>query len=81
MFVNDLVKTYGYTRDKLAHFNISIFNAANDDWMTIDHPTVDEYIYLCDRPVVDWLAEEDNQINITIYAIPQDYEIFRKYLH
>lgn len=31
MFVNELIKTYGYTRDKLTHFNISIFNPITDD--------------------------------------------------
>ena len=53
MFVNDLVKTYGYTRDKLTHFNILIFNPITDDWITIKNPTADEYIHLCDRIVVD----------------------------
>lgn len=53
MFVNDMIKTYGYTRDKLSHFNIAIFNPITDDWITIKHPTADEYIHLCDRSIVD----------------------------
>lgn len=31
MFVNDMIKTYGYTRNKLSHFNIAIFNPITDD--------------------------------------------------
>lgn len=81
MFVNDLVKTYGYTRHKLEHFTISIYNPTTDDWMEIKKPTADEYIHLCDRLVVDWITEDDDMVAITVYASPMDFDIFRKYLN
>lgn len=82
MFVNDMVKTYGYTRDRLNHFIFSIYNPATTEWVTIKHPTADEYVYLCDRLVIDWMVDldEEDEINITVYMIPQDYEVFRKYI-
>ena len=53
MVVNDMVKTFGYTHDKLNHFTISIFDFSTDGFVTIRHPTADEYIFLCNRPVID----------------------------
>jgi len=81
MFVNDMIKTYGYTHNKLNHFNISIFNPSTDDWITINHPTADEYIHLCDRLVIDWMESSDEKetIDITVYAVPGDFDTFRKY--
>lgn len=81
MVINDMLKTYCYTRNKLNHFNISIFNPFTDNWITIKHPTADEYIYLCDRNIVDWTinAEEEDTIDITVYMLPDDQEIFSKY--
>lgn len=79
MFVNELIKTYGYTRDKLTHFNISIFNPITDDWITIKHPTADEYIQLCDRQIIDWMIGEDETVEITVYSCPNDFENFTKY--
>lgn len=79
MFVNDMIKTYGYTRDKLSHFNIAIFNPITDDWITIKHPTADEYIHLCDRSIVDWMIGENEAVDITVYSCPNDFENFAKY--
>lgn len=81
MFVNDMLKTYGYTRNKLDHFTISIFNPSTDDWITIKHPTADEYIHLCDRPVIDWMSSlgNEDEIEITVYTLPGDFDTFRKY--
>ena len=31
MTVNDLVKTYSYTKDKLEHFTISLFDLITED--------------------------------------------------
>lgn len=31
MIVNDLVKTYSYTKDKLKHFTISLFDLITED--------------------------------------------------
>lgn len=80
MFVNDLVKTYGYTHDKLTHFNILIFNPITGDWITIKNPTADEYIHLCDRVVIDWMVEENETVDVTVYSQPNDFEVFNKYL-
>lgn len=80
MFVNELIKTYGYTRDKLTHFNVLIFNPITDDWITIKNPTADEYIHLCDRVVVDWMVGENETVDITVYFQPNDFEVFDKYL-
>lgn len=79
MTVNDMVKNYGYTRDRLSHFVFCIYNPSSSDFLTIEDTTADDYILLCDREVVDWINEED-KICITLYLIPEDYDNFRKYL-
>lgn len=80
MYVNDLIKVHGYTKNKLSHFNICIYNPITEEWITIKHPTADEYIYLCDRIIFDWMVgEEPDTIDITVYFNSNDYEIFSKY--
>lgn len=82
MLVNDMIKRYGYIRNRLNHFTFSIFNPQREDWIVIKHPTADEYIYLCDREIIDWMPSEDDEkeIDITIYMIPEDYDTFRTYM-
>lgn len=81
MIVNDMVKTFGYTRDRLNHFTISIFDFSTDGFATIRHPTADEYVFLCDRPVIDWMvsSEDEDEVDITVTFIPSDFDVFRKY--
>lgn len=82
MTVNDIVKTIGYTRDKLDHFEFCLWNPVMDDWITIHKATVDEYINICDREIIDWMISDidADTISINIYMIDKDYETFRNYL-
>lgn len=63
IFVNDLVSTIGYTRNRLDHFNFSLWNPETDEWIIIRNPTIDDYILLCDREVVDWIPSDDYESN------------------
>lgn len=82
MIVNDIVKTIGYTRDKLKHFEFCIWNPILDDWITLRNPTADQYIHICDRNVIDWMVDDthDDTISVNIHMIDSDYETFRSYL-
>ena len=53
MKVNDLVKTIGYNRNRLSHFTFYLYNYHNDDGLTISDPSLDDYIFLCDRKILD----------------------------
>jgi hypothetical protein len=53
MKVNDLVKTCGYIKDVLSHFVIVLYDKDNEVFILIQNPTLDEYIKLCDRSVLD----------------------------
>ena len=78
--VNDLVKSYGYTRDRLTHFEISIWYSDQDEWATIKAPSADEYIEVCDRPIVDWMIEDDDYCAITVRYVDGDKDgILGKY--
>lgn len=81
MTVNDMVKTFGYIRDRLNHFTISIFDFSTECFATIKHPTADEYVFLCDRPVIEWMvnSEDEDEVDITVAFIPSDFDVFRKY--
>ncbi len=77
MKVNDFVKTIGYTRDRLTHFNFWIYDYKHYTYYKIDKPTVDDYIFLCDRDVVEWMFEDDDDcMSITVDAIPTDKDMF-----
>lgn len=77
MIVNELVKTFGFTRDKLSHFNIHLYKPVTEKWVTLKHPTVDEYIYVADRQVIDWIVENGTSIvDITVYMEDEDLDIF-----
>lgn len=82
MIVNDIVKSIGYTRDKLNHFEFCIWNPMTDEWITIRKPTSDEYIYICDREIIDWMIDDigEDVISINLRMINSDYENFRKYI-
>lgn len=58
MIVNDLVKTIGYTRDKLKYFEFYICNK-EDDFIgfTIKDISADDYISFCDKEVYDWICD------------------------
>lgn len=79
MIVNDLVKTIGYTRNKLNHFEFCIWNPVLDDWITLHNITADQYIHICDREVIDWMVNDidADTISVNIYMIDSDYETFR----
>lgn len=83
MIVNDMVKTFGYTRNRLNHFTISIFDFSSDNFALIKHPTADEYVFLCDRPVIDWMvsSEDEDEVDITVTFTPSDFDVFRKYFN
>lgn len=82
MIVNDIVKTIGYTRDKLKHFEFCIWNPVLDDWITLRNVTSDQYVYICDREVIDWMIDDinDDMISINMRMVDSDYEIFRDYI-
>ena len=82
MIVNDMVKTYGYAHDRLSHFNFAIYNPETEDWINIPHPNADEYIFLCDRELLEWTEsfDEDNAIDIVIRMKPEDLTVFRKHV-
>lgn len=82
MIVNDIVKSIGYTRDKLDHFEFCIWNPMTDEWITIRKPTSDEYIYICDREIIDWMIDDigEDIISINLHMIDSDHENFRKYI-
>ena len=82
MIVNDLVKTIGYTRDKLNHFEFCIWNSIMDDWITLRNITADQYVHICDREVIDWMIDDINEdtISVNVHMIDSDYETFRNYI-
>ena len=79
MKVNDLVKTIGYTRNRLDHFVFNLYEPYEDNWITIRNATVDDYIYLCDRSVQEW-AIESEVMSIIIYMKDKDKENFKEYI-
>lgn len=83
MVVNDMIKTFGYARNRLSHFNILLYDPITEDWITIGHPSIDDYIYLCDREVVDWMVSdiEEETVDITVYMESDDINTFRKFFH
>lgn len=82
MIVNDLVKTIGYTRNKLDHFEFCIWNPVLDDWITLRNTTADQYVHICDREVIDWMIDDidDDMISINMHMVDSDYETFRDYI-
>lgn len=83
MIVNDLVSTISITRNRLDHFNFSIWDPKEDIWILIEHATLDDYILLCTREVDEWMFSEDNpeKIDIFLSAIPSDHFNFRDAKH
>lgn len=77
MKVNDLAKTSGYTRGCLEHFEFWICDYENYTYYKITAPSIDEYIFLCDRDIIEWTFEEDMRISIMVKAEPKDREIFK----
>lgn len=80
MKVNDLVKTIGYTRNRLDHFVFYLYEPYEDSWITIRNATTDDYIHLCDRSVQEWTIEPENVMSIIIYMKDKDKEIFKTYI-
>lgn len=78
--VNDLVKTIGYARNRLDHFEFYLFDPYNDDWITIKKATVDEYILLCDRDINEWMIEDNDKMSITIRMTLEDKENFKDHI-
>lgn len=82
MIVNDLVKTIGYTRNKLDHFEFCIWNPVMDDWITLRKVNADQYVHICDREILDWMINEVNEdmISVNVRMVDSDYETFRDYI-
>lgn len=82
MIVNDLVKTIGYTRNKLDHFEFCIWNPVMDDWITLRKTTADQYVHICDREVLDWMISDvdEDMISVNVRMVDSDYETFRDYI-
>ncbi len=68
IFVNDIVSTIGFTRDILSHFEFSLWDPKHDSWILIKHPTIDDYIFLCDREVNEWTFSDTSNDKIDIYV-------------
>lgn len=85
MKVNDLVSSTGYTRNILSHFTITIYDVETDDFISIKNPTLDEYVNLCDRKVLEWypedLLDDTNNCIVDIYVKMKktDYETFKSH--
>lgn len=80
MIVNDLVQTIGYTRNRINHFEFCIYNPYDDEWIIIRNPTLDDYVFLCNRVVQEWMIEDSETLSVIIYMHPKDKEIFKDYL-
>lgn len=74
MKVNELVKSSGYTKDILSHFIITLFDNDTDYFICIKEPTLDEYVHLCDRKVLEWYPDDfhDDSKYIDIYVKMQE---------
>lgn len=83
MIVNDFVSTIGFTYNRLDHFTFSIWDAKEDVWILIEHPTLDDYIRLCTREVDEWTFNETEpeKIDIFLSAIPSDHFNFKDAKH
>lgn len=77
LFVNDLVSTIGYTRNRLSHFHFTIWNPETDEWIIIKEPNADEYILLCDREIVDWLPSDCEDGKIEINLMMEDGDLLK----
>lgn len=83
MRVNDLVSSVGYTRNILSHFVITIYNAETEEFITVKNPTLDEYVNLCDRKVLEWYPEDpfddtnERIVDIYVKMKKTDYETFK----
>lgn len=80
MKVNEIVKTIGYTRNRLEHFEFGLYDPLEEKWISISNATADDYIFLCDREVVEWMIDDDDIMSIIIYMVPKDVETFAEYL-
>lgn len=80
MTVNDFVRTIGYTKNRLNHFNFYIFDDNVEDGILISHPTVDDYIFLCDREVSEWMIDDIDNICLILKMEPSDREVFYNYI-
>ncbi len=76
IFVNDLVSSSGITHNILDHFQFTLWDSYNDDWLMIDNPTADDYIFLCDREVNQWAISEDGS-KMEIYLAMEDEDHHR----
>lgn len=85
MKVNDLVSSTGYTHNILSHFIITLYDAETDDFISIKNPTLDEYVNLCERKVLEWypedLLDDTNKCIVDIYVKMKktDYETFKSH--
>lgn len=80
MKVNKLINTMGYTKDILSHISIFIFNPKTETIIFVEQPTVDEYIKLCDRKILEWYPEEEEEcIDIYVKMKRSDYETFKSH--
>lgn len=79
MTVNDFVKTIGYTKNRLNHFNFYIFDDHSEDGILILHPTTDDYIFLCDREVSEWMIDDIDNMCLILEMEPSDRETFYNY--
>lgn len=54
MKVNDFVKTIGFIKNKLKHFSFYLYDDNDyNNSISINEVTLDDYIHLCDRKVID----------------------------
>ena len=81
MTVNDFVKTIGYTKNRLDHFNFYIFDPLDEDGILINHPTTDDYIFLCDREVSEWMIDDIDKMCIILNMEPSDKQVFYNYIY
>lgn len=61
MKVYKLVRSMGYIKNNLSHVSFVIMNLETDQIINVKNPTVDDYIHLCGRYVVEWMPWKDGQ--------------------
>ena len=79
MKVYKLVQSVGYVKNILDHFDILLYNAETEDFITVHNPTIDEYVQLCGRDIIEWMPHEEDDfegIDILVAQKSQDINFF-----
>lgn len=78
MKVYDLLKCIGVTKDILSCVTITLYNPNTEEIIDIVDPTIDDYIHLCDRKILEWTPRDflnptKPRINIFVKMKEEDH--------